>query len=309
MKPIVVVGSLNIDLVVTAERYPSPGETLIGNSFEIFHGGKGGNQAAAIGRLGHPVTMIGKIGTDPFSANLLAHLNNVGVDTAGISQIDGSCGVAVIHRIKSGENSIVVVPGANHELCPSDMDSYQDVIAAAGMVLTQLETPLDTLEALCRMTSAAKVALMLDPAPAQSLTSSILEAADWVTPNEVEARHLTGIAIGDNFDEGIHLQVEALLEMGAKNVLLKLGERGVLLAMSSGILERIPSWRVNVADTTGAGDVFNGAFATELLHGRTALEAARFACTAAALSVTHPGTDSMPTRDEVHEFLRERSNE
>jgi ribokinase len=304
-RPVVVVGSLNVDLVVTAGRYPHPGETITGQDFAIFMGGKGANQAGAVGRLGYPVHMVGRVGSDVFADQLLANLKSAGVDTDSVARTSGASGVALITRTAAGENSIVVVPGANHGLQPADLKLYWERIARAGIVLTQLETPMETLEALCAMTSAAGIPLMLDPAPVQALKPQVLRAVDWITPNEVEAAQLTGESLSGALEARANTQARILLEAGAKNVLLKLGENGSFLATHEGLRLHIPPWRVNVVDTTGAGDAFNGAFAASLMRGMAPAQAAEFASAASALAVTRPGAHATPSLDEVDRFMNE----
>jgi ribokinase len=252
--------------------------------------------------------MIGKVGSDIFSPRLLQDLRSAGVDTAGISNAPETSGVAVINRTACGENSIVVIPGANHALAPSDLEPYRNRIAEAGMVLTQLETPLDTLEALCKITSASGVPLMLDPAPVQPLSPEILNALAWITPNEIEAQQLTDSSVPPGSETKVYLQAESLLAMGVQNVLLKLGENGAYLASAEGHT-RISPYKVHAVDTTGAGDAFNAAFATGLLRGMTPVNAGSFAAAAAAISVTRAGAHCTPSQEEIEQFLKDRTGD
>jgi ribokinase len=299
-KPIVVVGSLNIDLVAQATRIPAPGETLLGNNFATHPGGKGANQAVAVALLGYPVHMIGRLGDDTFGAQLRDHLTRAGVDIAAVRTSPGSSGVAVIVVANTGENSIVVIPGANALLTPDDLDASIDILRSASAVLTQLETPLPTILHLAELCQRLNVPLILDPAPAQPLPQELLSKVTWFTPNETEAAFYTGIS--DPADSAA--TASALTALGLTNLVLKLGSRGAYLATPDGQPHQIPSFPVHAIDTTAAGDAFNGAFATGLALGMSPPESARFAAAAAALSVTRSGAQpSMPTRDEVQHLL------
>lgn len=304
-KPIVVVGSINLDLVATAERIPLAGETLAGQQFHTFFGGKGANQAVAVARLGHEVTMVGKVGRDSFGAELLAGLAAVGVDTSAVQTVSGSSGVALIATTNKGENSIIVVAGANGNLLPEDVDRNRDLICSAGMVLTQLEIPMATVEHLVETARAAGVPLMLDPAPAQVLSPQVLSQLDWITPNESETQRLLDLDDVELDAAECQHAAEKLLAQGVRNVLLKLGRRGSFLAEANGRTSFIPAYRVEAVDTTGAGDAFNGAFAVALMRGSLPQEAAHFASAVAAISVTRKGAQiSMPDADEVSRFLK-----
>lgn len=304
-KPIVVVGSLNFDLVVHVARMVAPGETLTGTEFQSHPGGKGANQAAAIGRLGHPVYMMGRIGSDAFGEELRSSLDAAGVDTTFVATCEGSSGVALIVLSSSGENSIVVVPGANALLKPEDLDANLEVLRGASIVLTQLEIPLATVAHLAEICAREGVPLVVDPAPAQHLPPEILRNVSWITPNEVEARFFSSHGSSQNGESGLKTLSNHLMSLGPRNVLLKLGERGAYLATRDGDRTAIPAFKVPVLDTTGAGDAFNGAFAAALARGAAPVEAAEFASAAAALSVTRFGAlPSMPMRDEVEALLR-----
>ena len=303
-RPIVVVGSLNFDLVAYVERLAAPGETLPGLEFESHPGGKGANQAAAVARLGYPVYMMGRVGSDAFGAELRNSLERAGVDTTYISTSSGSSGVALIAVSSDGEDSIIVVPGANALFGPEDLDSNLELIRGASLVLTQLEIPFATVDHLAEICEEAGVPLILDPAPARPLPRELLRRAAWITPNEVEARQLSGRDVSANDEDALRSLAEHLIKQGPANVLLKLGERGSYLAMQGGCRTVIPACAVRAVDTTGAGDSFNGAFAVALARGATPTEAAKFASAASALSVTRRGAQSsMPTQAEVNAFL------
>jgi len=301
VKPIVVVGSINIDLVACSERIPAPGETISGSVFNTYFGGKGANQAVAAAKLGHPVIMIGKVGNDLFGSQLEQALEAAGVSIQCVQRTRGASGVALIITDRSGENSIVVVPGANGELGPADLEKYRDILLNAGMILTQLEVPFDVVEQVAGFAYTHNIPLLLDPAPARELPAQLMQNATWVTPNEVEIRHLLNGA-GANANEA--LAAEQLAAKGVRNIVVKLGSRGVLLKQENETAIPVPGFPVKAVDTTGAGDAFNGAFAVGLLSGKSPVQSAKFANAVAAISVTRRGAQpSMPTRNEVETFL------
>lgn len=304
IKPIAVVGSINLDLAISAPHMPRPGETLLGTGFGVFTGGKGANQAAAAARLGYPTFMTGRVGNDPYAETLLAELRCAGVGTDNVLRAHGPSGVAVIVSAASGENSIIVAPGANDALLPGELESSAALIRGAAAVLTQLEIPLETVEALARMTASAGVPLILDPAPARPLSPELLASVDWITPNETEALLLTGATSSPSSMKQIRELAEHFLSIGPRNILLKLGERGAYLATSDGMRMMIPAYAVTAIDTTAAGDAFNAGFAVALARGSCPAEAAQFASAVGALSVTRRGAlPSLPTQDEVDAFL------
>jgi ribokinase len=302
-KTLLVVGSINIDLVASASRLPAPGETILGSTFDVFNGGKGANQAVAVAKLDAPVDMIALLGSDLFTERLLSGLKSAGVDTHAIQTVDGPCGVAHISRAENGENSIIVVSGANALVSPAHLDTHVDLVQRASMILVQLETPLLTVLHLAEQASKAGAPLMLDPAPAMALPKDLLSHTTWLTPNETEAQILLG---------GVNLEpaaaAEKLLAMGARNVALKLGSQGVFLAGLDCPAERVPAFAVKAVDTTAAGDCFNAAFAVALTRGKPPAEAARYGAAAAAISVTRAGAQpSLPSSAEVEAFLSQRS--
>ena len=302
-KPIVVVGSLNFDLIAHVQRLVAPGETLTGLGFQSLPGGKGANQAAAAARLGHSAYMMGRVGSDAFGIELRESLDRAGADTTFVATSEGSSGVAMIIVSAEGENSIVVVPGANALLGREDLDVNLELIRSASVVLTQLEIPLDTVHYLAELCANEGVPLILDPAPAQQLSRDLMNRLSWITPNEIEAQQLSGLGPADT-EEEIESLADALLALGPKNVLLKRGERGAFIATAEGLRGWIPAYAVRAVDTTGAGDAFNGAFAVALARGVSPFEAAKFASAAAAISVTrHGALPSMATQTEVDAFL------
>jgi ribokinase len=306
---IVVVGSINLDLVAATARIPIAGETVAGLTFRTFPGGKGANQAVAAGRLGGSVSMVGKLGADVFGIQLRDSLEEANVNTEAVEVVPGSSGVALITTDAKGENAITVVAGANAQLSPADIDAHVDLIRSAGIVLTQLETPVATVEYLSAITTAQRVPLVLDPAPARLLPPSLLKCIDWLTPNETETCVLTGQRPGELSDKSIEDAANALLELGSRNVILKLGSRGCYVALSDGTQRLLPAYSVHALDTTAAGDAFNGAFAIALMNGQEPFDAASWALAVAAICVTRPGAQpSMPTLLEVDRFLEEQSN-
>ena len=303
-KPIVVVGSINTDLVAVTRRIPAIGETVIGTDFQIHPGGKGANQAVAVARLGYPVRLIGRLGSDPFGAQLRTHLDGAGVDIAGVATSEGTSGVAVIVVSGEGENSIVVTPGANSKVTPQDIAANIEIIRQAGIVLTQLEIPLETVEYLALICAREGVALILDPAPARDLAPGIFRHIEWFTPNQTEAAFFTGGKRGDADKLAPAEMARLILSKGSRGVVLKMGPHGVYLASRGGLGESLPAFPVKAIDTTAAGDAFNGGFATGLMLGKSPTESAHFAAAVAGISVTRTGAQpSMPSMAEVKEFM------
>lgn len=303
-KPIVVVGSINIDLVANTERIPAAGETVLGNNFQIHPGGKGANQAVAASRLGYPVRMIGRLGSDTFGAQLRANLEREGVDVAGVTSVPGTSGVAVIVVAQKGENSIVATSGANSQMTPEYLEANIEIIRSAGLVLTQLEIPGETVEYLAQTCSHEGIPLILDPAPARELPPFLFKHIEWFTPNETEADFFIGGPNRSRDATDPTSIVEMLMSKGVKGVALKMGSRGAYLASTDGLREPLCSYPVEAIDTTAAGDAFNGAFATGLMLGKGPVESARFAVAAAAISVTRAGAQSsMPLTAEVEQMI------
>jgi ribokinase len=307
-KPIVVVGSINTDLVASAKVIPAIGETVMGTDFQIHPGGKGANQAVAVARLGYPVSMIGRLGNDAFGEQLRKHLEGAGVDTAGIAISDGTSGVAVIVVSEKGENSIIVTPGANALVTPADLDANLDRLRHAGVVLAQLEIPVETVEYLGILCARENVPLILDPAPAMDLPSGVFRNVKWFTPNQTEAAFFLKSAVGEANESNSSAVAASLLAKGVQGVVLKLGENGVYCATGDSPGFSVPAFQVKAVDTTAAGDAFNGGFATGLMLGKTLIESARFASAVAAISVTRTGAQpSMPRMDEVNRFIQMHS--
>jgi ribokinase len=302
-KPIVVVGSINLDLVAHTDHIPVAGETVQGSGFEMHPGGKGANQAVAVARLGYPVKMIGKLGSDAPGQQLRAHLKGAGVGLECVGHSEGASGVAMIVVAADGDNCIVVTPGANADVTPEFVDLHADVIRNAGVVLTQLEIPVDTVRRVAELCSSRHIPLILDPAPAQTLPDDLLKRVTWFTPNETEAAFYAPDGLNGGAEADSSVMAQRLLQQGPAGVLLKMGSRGAYLATKR-MEVQLDAIEVNAVDTTAAGDAFNGAFAVGLLLGKTAVESARFAIAAAALSVTRAGAQpSMPVLKEVEELL------
>lgn len=298
LKPIVVVGSINMDLVTTVATMPRAGETLIGQSFATHPGGKGANQAVAAARLGQQVKMIGMLGDDDFGRALRDGLEKNGVDHSGVGVCPGGSGVASIIVDAKGENCIVVVPGSNFEVTPEYLDSQIDTLRSAGVVLAQLEIPLESIVHLAEICVRQGVLFMLDPAPAQELPAGLFPLVDWFTPNETEAEFYV-----NGSKSSPEVAAKGLLAKGCKGVVLKRGAHGVLISRD-GATHEVRSYQVNAIDTTAAGDCFNGVFAAGLNGGMSAEAAADLASKAAAISVTRRGAQpSMPTMDEVSQLL------
>ncbi len=300
MADILVVGSVNADLVVRTPRLPQRGETVDGVDFALHSGGKGANQAVAAARLGGKVALWGRVGDDPFGARLRDGLAADGIDVSGlVTDPEHATGVALIEvEEQSGENRIVLVRGANAHVAAAELEPA--FFRGARLVLLQLEVPLDTVRRAAELAQQAGARVLLDPAPAVPLPEELLALADWVLPNEHEAQFLTGVAVEDA--AGARRAAAALRRAGAARAVVKLGARGAFL--DDGERRRLfPGHRVATVDATAAGDCFAGALAVALVEGKTPGKAVEFANRAAALSTTRPGAqESWPRRREVEEW-------
>ncbi len=309
-RPIVVVGSVNLDLVCTGERIPAPGETLTGSSFQTFHGGKGANQAVAVAMLGYPVSMIAKVGDDEFGTRLRRGLRDAGVSVTAVETVKGiSSGVALISVDKQGQNSITVIPGANGRLLPRDLERALPRLRSAGMILSQLEIPMETVEYLCATAHRFQVPFVLDPAPARQISRKMLSQVTILTPNESETCALCGIQRSELSLATVAEIAENLKSQGAENVIVKMGSDGAYVAGTDGLRKMVPAFKVRAVDSTAAGDAFNGGFAVALMRGKGLEEAVRYGAAVGALSVTRMGAQpSMPTAREVNRLFKEHKN-
>jgi ribokinase len=299
---IVVVGSSNTDMIIKLDRIPRPGETVIGGEFSIAAGGKGANQAVAAARAGGKVTFIARVGNDMFGRQAMEGLDADGIEASHVLEdSEAPSGVALIFVDERGENSIAVASGANARLTPEDVLSARDAIASADVLVTQLETPLDAVQAAVDLAVEHGVRIVLNPAPAQPLGEEILRHVSVLTPNETEAELLTGVEVSN--DAAALQAAKKLNALGVEAVLITLGSRGAFL-FDSDHAELVPGFDVEAVDTTAAGDVFNGALAVALAEGSRLAEAVRFANAAAALAVTKLGAQpSAPTREEIQGAL------
>ena len=299
---VLVVGSLNMDLRIRTPRLPAPGETLTGSGFDTDGGGKGANQAVAAARQGARVAMLGAVGQDAHGAALLAALQADGIDTHAVERIAGTpSGTAAILLMPDGENSIVVIPGANHALTPERVRAQADRLRQARVVVAQLECPLDAVAEALAIAREAGAVTVLNAAPVQPLDDALLGQLDWLVVNEIEAAALAGMPVPGPAEA--RAVAEQLRRRGPRQVLVTLGAEGLVLAGPEGTLA-LPAPRVQAIDTTGAGDTVVGALAAALAAGRPLREALTRAQAAAALAVTRLGTQSaMPTAAEVDRLV------
>ena len=305
MGKILVVGSLNVDMVMNVDHMPAEGETILCDGMTLVPGGKGANQACAAGRLGTDVAMLGAIGDDDYGALQLKSLSEAGVEVGGLLKKEGqNTGTAFITVNKSGNNSIVVVPGANSAFRPEDIEANRALIGQCEIMILQLEIPLDTVCYAAKLAKSLGKTVILDPAPVpEHFPEELYEYVDIVKPNETELGMLTGIAEAQK-----HLTeaAQALKARGVKNVLVTLGGDGVYINSESGEEIRIPACKVKAVDTTAAGDSFTAALAAMLLNGESLEAAAEFANRVSAIVVTRKGAQSsIPTIDEVVNYSKE----
>jgi ribokinase len=299
MPDILVIGSLNADLVVRAPRFPAPGETISGDDLAIIPGGKGANQAVAAARQGASVAMVGRVGEDSFGPTLLQNLQDNKVDTTHVGSGEYATGTAIIVVDASGQNSIVLSPGANGEVSPEDLDAVS--FDKASTLLLQLEIPLETVIHAARTARQNGLRVILNPAPAQPLPDSLLADVDILVPNESELQLLTGVPINDTASS--RSAAGQLLAKGVSTVIVTLGANGALLVSGEGATH-IPSFNVDVVDTTAAGDAFIGGLAAALLAGESLEEAVRYGNASGALATTRLGAQpSLPTANAVKQLL------
>ena len=302
-KPLItVIGSLTMDLVVKTQRRPIKGETVLGMEFGMVPGGKGANQAVTAAKLGVETYMVGRIGRDLFAPAILENLTREGVNTSHLIQ-DEKLGTGIAHIAVDGQgdNSIVMVPRANANCLEPDVDAVQDLIGRSSLLLLQLEIPVRTVAYAAKVARRQGVPVILNPAPAQELDDELLANVNYLTPNETEAQILTGIKITDI--ESAKIAARELHRRGVETVIITLGEKGALLYSGDGPIH-IPARKVEVVDTTAAGDAYNGGFAVALAQGQSLVEAAKFASYVGTLAVTKFGAQSsLPSKSEVDDFI------
>ncbi|WP_062108837.1 ribokinase [Bacillus niameyensis] len=298
---ITIIGSMNMDIVVEAPRFPLGGETITGNRISFIPGGKGANQAVAAARLGAVTTMIGAVGEDSFGETLLDYMEKDDVNVENVKLVKNeSTGTASITLVPN-ENNIVVVPGANGQLLPEDIRQYENVIADSDIILLQLEIPLATIEEAVDIADRYHKTIILNPAPAQKLPKSVLNKIHYITPNESELETLTGL---DRSQHSLDEMMDVLLDWGCRYVVTTLGSEGVAWKGKGEKLEKVPSHSVSVVDTTGAGDAFNAGLAYFLCTEHKIDEAIISANQVSALAVTKFGAQAgMPTLQEVQKFF------
>ncbi|WP_329368146.1 ribokinase [Streptomyces sp. NBC_01483] len=291
---LLVVGSANADLVIGVERRPAAGETVLGSDLVVHPGGKGANQAVSAARLGARTALLARVGDDAHGRLLLDSQRAAGVDTAGVLVGGAPTGVALITVDPSGDNSIVVSPGANGRLTPEDVRSAGNLLAASRVVSAQLEIPLETVVEVVRNLAPGS-RFVLNPSPPRALPAEVLAACDPLIVNEHEARVIVGTDLGDSPEDW----ASALLALGPRSVVITLGARGALVASAEGAV-RVPSVKVETVDTTGAGDAFTAALAWRLGLDESLAEAAAYAARVGAAAVTRAGAqESFPTAEEV----------
>lgn len=302
---LVVLGSINADHILNLESFPTPGETVTGNHYQVAFGGKGANQAVAAGRSGADIAFIACTGDDDTGERVRQQLANDRIDVAPVSVIQGeSTGVALIFVNGEGENVIGIHAGANAALSPALVEAQKTRIAQADALLMQLESPLESVLLAAKIAHQHQTQVILNPAPARELSDELLALVDIITPNETEAEKLTGIRVEN--DDDAAKAAQALHAKGIDTVIITLGSRGVWASVK-GEGQRVAGFKVQAIDTIAAGDTFNGALITALLEEKPLNEAIRFAHAAAAIAVTRKGAQpSVPWREEIDEFLNQQ---
>ncbi len=311
---VVVIGSLNADLVVKSPRFPQPGETISGEDLRIIPGGKGANQAVAAARQGVDVAMVGRVGSDGFGPFLVDNLKANHVDASNVQKNESATGTAIIVVDANGQNSIVLSPGANGKVTSQDVDSTPD----AKVLLLQFEIPMDVVLHAAKRYKLKGATVILNPAPAREISSELLAHVDILVPNESELSLLTGMTVNDS--ASAEKAAQEVLKQGVKTVIVTLGSKGALLVTKTQ-LTQVDTYKVDVVDTTAAGDAFIGGFASKLLvrnrrsptptdaqesasHAKDLEEAVRYGCACGALATTKFGAQpSLPTKEEVERFI------
>jgi ribokinase len=302
---LLIVGSLNMDTVIDVKNMPKPGETILGKKYELCPGGKGANQAYAAGKLGAKVSMIGMLGKDDNGARLLKNLQSVGVNTKGIQTLDDTTsGTAFITVDEHGENSIIVISGANFELAKEHIDRHIDLIDQCDAVVAQLEIPLDVVTYLANVAKSKNKLFILDPAPATSeLPEQLIRNVDIMKPNETELQILTGMQT--QTEEQIVEAARSLIKRGVKTVVVTVGSKGAVLVTEQDF-KVYPSRKVEAVDTTAAGDTFTAAFAMKLMDGSSCEEAIKFGNIVSSIVVTRKGAqNSIPSYEEAIKIYQE----
>jgi len=293
---VLVIGSANMDLVISVEKFPQPGETIFGKKFQMFPGGKGSNQAVFCAKLGAKTYFLGRIGNDDFGKSLSKNMKSEGVDIHHLLIDENeSTGTALITVDGKGENEIVVISASNMKLSPNDIESKRKIFNEVKIVITQLETPLNTVIQAARIAKENRNIFILNPAPAQELPRKLLSMIDYLTPNETELELLSGIRVKDK--KSVELAAEELLKKGVKNVIVTMGKKGAYL-ITNERKQIFPAKKVNVVDSTGAGDAFNGALAYALSNDEEIGKAIQLANSVAAFAVTKMGAQSSLPRLE-----------
>ena len=302
---LIVLGSINADHILNLQSFPTPGETVTGNHYQVAFGGKGANQAVAAGRSGANIAFIACTGDDDTGERVRRQLASDNIDIAPVRAVkDESTGVALIFVNGEGENVIGIHAGANAALSVAQVEAEKARIADADALLMQLESPLESVLAAAKIAHLHQTSVVLNPAPARELSDELLALVDIITPNETEAEKLTGIRVEN--DDDAAKAANALHKKGIGTVIITLGSRGVWVS-HDGEGRRVPGFKVQAIDTIAAGDTFNGALVTALLEGTALAEAIRFAHAAAAIAVTRKGAQpSVPWRKEIDEFLRQQ---
>ena len=302
----IVIGSMNTDLISTVKNFTKPGETVTSTSFTKVYGGKGANQCVALKKLGANTYMIASLGNDIFGKEYLNEFRNLKINTEGIHIAECSTGLAIIESEENSSNRIILVPGANHKLNISHILKSENIINNASIALLQLEIdPKVTLEAL-KILKSKNIPTILDPAPAIDLASDFFENSDFITPNETETEILTGIYPSDN--NSVKKAADILMNKGANNIIIKAGKKGAFYINKKEALF-MPSYPVNVVDTTAAGDSFNAGFAFGITEYKDITRALKTACSVASLSTTALGAHSaMPSLDKIEELIKKHDD-
>jgi len=304
MYDILVIGSLNADLVVRTPRFPGPGETISGEDLQIIPGGKGANQAVAAARQNASVAIMGKVGQDSFGPVLLDSLKSNKVDITNVKLEDSATGTATIIVDADGQNSIVLSPGANGKVTPADVDALH---IHAKILILQLEIPLETVVHAAKWGKAKGMTVLLNPAPARQLPDELISTIDYLLPNETELSLLSGGSVKDV--DTAESAAKKLLERGAGHVIVTLGEKGALAVLKNETLH-VDSYKVKVVDTTAAGDAFIGGFASALSRSLEIKEALKYGNASGALAVTKFGAQpSLPIQEEVEKFIKAHATE